>query len=184
MELDAKTTQECCRYCLVPTSDIENDKLVHVPCRCTGSIGFVHPSCHQKTNTKFCTICKTRYPNWWLRIYSNNNRKSGWRQPRSRSRPRNLPPRRPTPREDTDPVNTDLEDTDLEDDHSALPVANRTHEIRDAFFIVLLFLLLLCLSAWLLVLLVFPWQPVHPVIGGCIMGVVLNIVTFFIENDI
>ena len=50
-----------CRYCLG-----DEAPLIRAPCKCIGSIGYIHVSCQQKCipNNK-CTICKKRFPRKW-----------------------------------------------------------------------------------------------------------------------
>jgi E3 ubiquitin-protein ligase DOA10 len=76
---------ELCRFCL-ETKEGSNEELV-APCKCSGSIKYLHPSCLKKwvSNEEeyidkrlTCNMCETRYGISFLPILEDIPEKYGW----------------------------------------------------------------------------------------------------------
>ena len=65
MESSANSTTEHCCICLEQNDIVSccfRDKIRHIPCSCNM---YCHKYCFEKTDTKYCMICKQKYKLSW-----------------------------------------------------------------------------------------------------------------------
>ena len=65
MESSANSTTDPCCICLEQNDIVSccfRDKIRHIPCNCNM---YCHKYCFEKTNTKYCMICKQEYKLSW-----------------------------------------------------------------------------------------------------------------------